>query len=146
MRNGTTLVAAVLVTVLVASCGSSTLSHGDFVKQANAICGAYRGEVTKVKTPATLSETEVYARRVLVVYRAALAKLEALKPPKEDEVTVQTWIATDKRIESDIEAIAAAAKERRIPAVRAATERAALDNQASDRLASQLGLTVCAKA
>jgi hypothetical protein len=78
-----------------------------------------------------------------VRYREALAKLEALKPPKDDQVTVDQWLATDRRIAKDVEAIASAARARKIPAVQTATQKASLDNTASDRLAKELGLKAC---
>ena len=119
MRVATVTITTFAVVSLLAACGSSRLSHGEYVKRANTICAGYDAKVKK------------------------LAKLEALKPPKDNEVTVDQWLATDRRIAKDVEAIASAAKARRIPAVQTATQRASLDNTASDRLAKELGLSSC---
>ena len=143
MRVATVTITTAAVVSLLAVCGSSRLSHGDYVKRANAICADYDTTVKKLAKPRSVTEIEKYARRVLVQYREALAKLEALKPPKDDQVTVDQWLATDRRIAKDVEAIASAAKARRIPAVQTATQRASLDNTASDRLAKELGLSSC---
>jgi hypothetical protein len=129
---------------LLAGCGSSRLSHSEYAKRANAICAAYDAKVKKLAKPRSVTEIESYARRVLVQYREALAKLEALEPRKDYQITVNQWLAMDRQIARDVEAIAAAAQARRIPAVQTATQRAALDNTASDRLAKELGLTACA--
>jgi hypothetical protein len=135
--------ATVAAAALLTACGSSRLSRSEYQKQANAICTDYDAKVRKLAKPATVTEIETYARRVLVPYRDALARLEALKPPKDDEVIVKQWLATDRQIAKDVEAIAAAAQARQIPAVQTATQRAATHNAASDRLAKELGLTAC---
>ena len=128
---------------LLAGCGSSRLSHGEYVKHADAICADYDATAKKMAKPHSVTEIEKYARRVLVRYREALAKLEALKPPKDDQVTVDQWLATDRRIAKDFEAIATAARARRIPAVQTAAQRASRDIAASDRLAKELGVPGC---
>ena len=143
MRVATVTITTFAVVSLLAACGSSRLSHGEYVKRANTICAGYDAKVKKLAKPQSVTEIETYARRVLAQYREALAKLEALKPPKGNEVTVDQWLATDRRIAKDVEAIASAAKARRIPAVQTATQRASLDNTASDRLAKELGLSSC---
>ena len=143
MRVATVTITTAAVASLLAGCGSSRLSHGDYVKRANAICAAYDAKVKKLAKPRSVTEIEKYAQSVLVQYRDALAKLEALKPPKDDQVIVDQWLATDRRIAKDVEAILSAARARRIPAVQTATQRASLDNTASDRLAKELGLGSC---
>jgi hypothetical protein len=144
VRNGTfLLVAAVALVALAAGCGSGRLSHDSYVKHANAICADYDARVKKLPRPRTVVEIEAYARTTGKLYRAALGQLVALKPPKEDEATVRTWLARDRQIARSIAAIETAAKERRIPAVRAAIARAAADNRRSDALAKLLGLSGC---
>jgi hypothetical protein len=143
--KGTGPIVVVLGVVLLAGCGSSRLSHVEFVKRANAICTTYDAEAKKLPRPNSVTEIETYARRSLARYRAALAQLEALKPPQEDEVTVGQWLATDRKIAKDVEAIATAARARKIPDVQVATAQAAADNVRSDRLAGELGLTSCSK-
>jgi outer membrane murein-binding lipoprotein Lpp len=138
------LIAAAAATV-VAGCGSSRLSHDEFVAKATAICADYNAQVRKLRRPRTVSEIETYARRVLVAYRGALERLEALRPPKSDEVTVKAWLAGDRKVAADVERVAAAARTRRIPAVQAARDRAAVDNERSDRLAESLGLRECTR-
>jgi hypothetical protein len=129
--------------VVLAGCGSDRLSHSDYVERANAICAQYNATVKKLGRPPTVTAIERYARRTGRLYRAALAQLEELQPPKEDELTVADWLARDRRIAEDIAAIEAAARTRNIPAVRAATARAASDDRLSDSLAKLLGLTKC---
>lgn len=145
MLKGMALTAAASGAVLLAGCGSSRLSHAEYVKRANAICTSYRAAVKKLPRPNSVTEIETYARRSLVRYRTALAQLEALKPPQEDAVTAGQLLATDRKIAKDVEAIADAARDRKIPAVQTATAQAAADNARSDRLAAELDLTACTK-
>jgi hypothetical protein len=134
----------VAATLLLTGCGSSRLSHADYVEQANAICAGYNKKVKGLARPTSVTEIETYARTVLARYRRALAQLEALQPPKDDLVTVNQWLATDRQIAKDVAAIADAAQARRLPAVQTATDQARIHNQSSDRLARELGLTECA--
>lgn len=138
------LPAALAAVLLLAACGGSRLSREDYVKQANAVCAGYNTNVKALVQPTSVTEIEAYARKVLVRYRRALRQLEALEPPKDDLVTVNRWLARDRQIAKDVQAIADAARARRLPAVQSATARARIDNRASDRLARQLGLTACA--
>ena len=144
MRTVTLVLSAAAAATLLSGCGSSRLSHGEFVKQANAICTEYTPKLKPLGRPQSVTEIETYAKSVLARYRAALTRLEALKPPKDDEVTVGLWLAADRRIEKDFEAIASAAQARRIPAVQAVTQRVTAHNAQSNRLARELGLTACA--
>jgi hypothetical protein len=129
--------------VLLAGCGSGRLSHDDYVERANAICSQYDATVRKLPRPGTVTKIEAYARRTGRLYRTALAQLEELRPPKDDEVNVQAWLVRNRQIAADIAAVEEAARSRRIPAVRVATERAERDNRLSDSLARLLGLRAC---
>ncbi len=54
MRVGTALLAAAAGTTLLAACGSSRLSHDEFVRRADAVCSSYDARVKKLRTPRTL--------------------------------------------------------------------------------------------
>jgi hypothetical protein len=142
VQLGALAAAAALVTVL-AGCGGSRLSHDAFVDRANSVCGGYKSEVDKLRRPTSLTEIERYARRTLAVYREALEQLEKLHPPKADEQIVDQWLAVDRKIATDVERLADAAKRRSIPDVEAATNAAASHDRRSNQLAAQLGLATC---
>jgi hypothetical protein len=147
MRFAALLVVASTGTALAAAgCGSSRLSHEQFVDRADAICSRYDAAVAKLQTPRTLVEVERYTRRVIPIYRRALAELAALEPPKADVPRFRAWLRADRRIAADLDALAAAAAARQIPHVRAVVRTATAHNRRSNRLARQLGLKVCSKA
>jgi hypothetical protein len=72
-----------------------------------------------------------------------MAKLDALRPPKQDEDAYEAWLAADRRIEVDIEQLARAARRGDVHAVRSAVAQASADDARSSRLASALGLSIC---
>jgi hypothetical protein len=142
VRIGTAALLTLAVAAL-AGCGDGRLSHGKYVEQANAICAQYDASIRKLGRASTLMEIEASARQAARLYRTGLAQLEALRPAKEDEATVATLLATDRRIARDVDAVEAAARSRRIPAVRAATAKVSVESHRSDSLARLLGLTDC---
>jgi hypothetical protein len=146
MRLVAALVVAAAGASLAAGCGgSSRLSHDEFVEQADAVCARYDAAVGKLRTPRTLTEVERYTRRVIPIYRRALAELAALEPPEVDVARVRAWLRADRRIAADLEALAAAAAARQIPHVRGVVRTATAHNRQSNRIARQLGLKVCSK-
>lgn len=134
-----------VATTLLASCGSSRLSHDEFVDRANDVCSRYEAAVKKLDAPKTLVAIEAYANRVLRRYRSALGELRALDPPKDDAPSVEAWLAADRRIAADLEALEAAATSRQIPRVQEIVLRTRADDVRSNRIARRLGLAVCAR-
>jgi hypothetical protein len=133
--------------LLLAACGGSgRLSHGSFVAKANAICADYHAHAAKLPRPHKTSAFATYARRLLPLYRDALARLEALRPPNADASAYAQLLARDRGIERDVEAIARAAHAGNASAYRAALARARTDDARSSELARTLGLDVCARA
>ena len=62
--------------MLAAGCGGGRLSHGDFVKRADAVCSAYNARVKpRVITPRSYDAIERYVNSSLPLYLAALQKL-----------------------------------------------------------------------
>jgi len=142
----TALAAAAAGTALLSGCGSSRLSHDDFVERADAVCSRYDAAVRKLRSPQTLTEVERYTRRVIPIYGKALTELAALEPPNEDVASFRAWLRADRRIAADLEALAAAAASRQIPRVREVVRTATVHNRSSNRIARRLGLKVCSKA
>ena len=93
--------------------------------------------------PRTLRQIRRFAARVLPAYRTAIGKLDALRPPKEDENAFDAWLAADRRTELDVEQLARAARRGDVHAVRAAVAQASADDARSSRLANALGLSIC---
>jgi hypothetical protein len=130
---------------LAAGCGGGRLSHGDFVKRADAICSAYNARVKpRVVTPRSYTAIERYVGRTLPFYEAALQKLTTLEPPSSDEQSVRAWLAADRRVARAVRALGVAAQQRNFQAVSAAASRAQLASSESRQAAAGLGMRVCA--
>ena len=126
---GGVVVVAVIVVVIVlvagggSSSSSATLSHADYVKQANAICET---DVTKV----IADERNNALGAAQADLAAAAAHLKALKPPAADQAKAAEFTA-------DVDRGVAALK-----ALNVTEFQSALNSAAS--LATELGLDVCA--
>jgi hypothetical protein len=130
--------------MVAAGCGGGRLSHGDFVKRADAVCSAYNTRVKpRVVTPRSYDAIERYVDSTLPLYTAALQKLSALQPPSSDEQAVRDWLAADRRVARAVRALGVAAQQRNFPAVSAAASRAQLAASESRQAASALGMHVC---
>jgi hypothetical protein len=130
---------------LAAGCGGGSLSHGDFVKKADAICSAYRDGTKSVVQPRSYDQIVKFVATTLPLYEAALQKLEALEPPSSDAQAVRTWLAADRRVAKALHDLGDAAQRRDFPSVTAAASQVQLAGNASREAAGGLGMTVCAR-
>jgi hypothetical protein len=137
------LAAAGLTALLAAGCGGGRLSHGEFVKRADAICSAYKAQTKPIVTPRSYDAIVRWGEQTLPLYAAALRKLSDLDPAAADEAEVQAWLASDRKVQKATRDLVAAAQRRDYPSVTAAASRAQLAGSASRAAASTLGLQVC---
>jgi hypothetical protein len=137
------LAAAGLSVVVAAGCGGGRLSHGDFVKKADAVCSAYRSQTPPLVTPRSYDAVVAWGRETLPLYAAALQKLRALQPPQTDADAVRTWLAADAKVQKAVRDLVAAAQKRDFPSLSAAASRAQLAGNESRAAATTLGLQVC---
>jgi hypothetical protein len=129
--------------LLVAGCGGGRLSHGEFVKRADAICSAYHAQTKPIVTPRSYGAIVHWGRQTLPIYTAALQKLDALEPPSTDDAAVQAWLAADRKVERAVRDLVVAAEKRDFPSVSEAASRAQLAGSESRSEATSLGMAVC---
>jgi hypothetical protein len=146
MRGRRALILSAAAAVLLGGCGSSRLSHDDFVAKADSICRQYHAQTAKLPLPRTLGAYRTYAQRALAIYRDSLARLERLRPPAADATAVARWLTRDRVIEQDVLRLERAAAAANRDAFDAALAQAKADDARSAKLARGLGLRVCAKA
>jgi hypothetical protein len=128
---------------VLAGCGG--LSHGAFVKRADAVCSAYAAGAQALPKPTKYSQVAAYVGRNLPLYEAALRKLEALKPPSQDTAGVRQWLAQDRRVAAALHALGVAALRHDYPGVTAAIQTLQSAGLASSRAADAVGLRVCGR-
>jgi hypothetical protein len=119
------------------------MSHGSFVKHADAICSAYEADTPPLTTPRSYDAIVGWGKKTLPIYAAALVKLRALQPPSSDEEAVGRWLAADGKVQRAVRDLVAAAERRDFPSVSAAASRAQLAGNESRQAASALGMQVC---
>ncbi len=139
--RGLALVSAASL-LLVAGCGSSPLTHQQLLVKADTVCASYNTRVARLGRPRTLPQIRSYAQHVLPIYRDSLQQLDSLKPPQEDTRAFDAWLASDRRVAVDVEALSRVQSAARL---RTAVAQAAADDARSSRLAARLGLDVCGK-
>lgn len=131
--------------MLATGCGDGRLSHGDFVKKADAICAAYERRTPAETQPRTYAAIVAYVEKMLPLYEDALRRLGALSPPTKDERAVRAWLSADRRVAVAVRELGLAAERRDFPSVSSAAARVQLAGSASRRAAAGLGMTVCAR-
>jgi hypothetical protein len=129
--------------VALAGCGG--LSHGAYVKRADAVCSAYAAGAQSLPKPTRYEQVAAYVGRNLPLYEAALQKLEALKPPAQDKAEVGQWLSADRRVASSLKALGQAALRHDYPAVTAAIEALQSAGLASGSAADTVGFRVCGR-
>jgi len=113
------------------------------VKQADAVCTAYRTQTPALTRPRSYDAIVRWGNRTLPLYAGALRKLDALKPPASDEQQVRAWLAADRSVQRAVRDLVVAARKRDFATVSAAASRAQLAGSESRAAAQALGLQVC---
>lgn len=128
---------------MLAGCGG--LSHGTFVKRADAVCSAYAAGAQPLPKPTKYAQVTAYVDVNLPLYEAALRKLEALKPPAADADGVRQWLTQDRRVAAALRALGEAALRHDYPGVTGAIQTLHSAGPASSRAADALGFRVCGR-
>ncbi len=138
------LIAAIAATL--SGCGSGGgLSHGDFVKRADAVCSAYRAAAGPIARPRTYGQIVAYVDKTLPLYEAARRKLAELKPPAKDMPTVRDWLAADGRIATALHDLGEAGLRRDFAGVTTAAANVQAEGVTSRHAALALGLQICSQ-
>jgi hypothetical protein len=135
-----------LVLAVVAGCGGGggkRLSRQEFASKADAICTGYNRELTALKRPSSIAELGESLDRLLVSFERARKKLSRLKPPENEQATVDQWLAQLEILQGDLKTVRDRAKSNDVRGVQAAGRKGVEDNRRRNRLAAKLGMTVC---
>jgi hypothetical protein len=148
-RVRTRLIASLAVALVAttAACGGGEdgrLSQEEFKKQANAICDKYDSRIQALEAPSSPEEVSGFVDRVIPLLQEGISELRALKPPAEAEGDYDRMLDETAKAVPAARQLAAAAKENDAAAVQEALAAARNADQASDAIATKLGLTGCA--
>jgi hypothetical protein len=140
---------ALLAIVVAAGCGGGSdggrLTREQYAGKADAICTKYKQKTNALSRPATLSDLADVADQVLPLLRDARGELRALRPPQDEQVKANAWLAQFDVIIDDVQTIRDKAQQNDTAAVQAAAAPALQHNQRANELAAQLGMKVCSR-
>jgi hypothetical protein len=141
-----TAVLAVAFVATTAACGGGgddRLSQEEFKQQANAICDKYDSRIQALETPSSPEEVSGFVDQVIPVLQQGISELRALNPPAEAEDDYDRMLDETEKAVPAARKLADAAKEGDGAAVQEALTEARKADEASDDIATKLGLTGC---
>jgi hypothetical protein len=137
----------VLVAALTAGCGGGddgALSESEFREEANAVCEGTLREAEAIEAPASPEEIPDYVDRLVPLVRQGLERLRALQPPADLQEDYDQMLDETETALASADDLATAAQEGDPGKLQEALAAGDAANQASDRLATKLGLDECA--
>jgi hypothetical protein len=146
VRRG--LLALLLVLALASGCGSSgekRLSKEEFAQRADAVCRRTNRLTQPAAVPTTMPGLARLAEQSLPPLDRALRELRALRPPEDEEATVQAWLRQLHRLRADAARIRDRARANDAKGVQTVALAAQRVNDRFHELASQLGMKVCSR-
>jgi hypothetical protein len=142
------VLALALLVVVAAGCGSGgekRLSRDEYAQRADAVC---RRTNRLTQPPGDVSSMAALARfadRTLKPLDRALADLRALRPPEDEQTTVDAWLRQLARLRDDAVRIRDRARANDARGVSTVALAATRRNERFKELATQLGMTVCSR-
>jgi hypothetical protein len=137
-------VALVATTAACGGGGNDRLSQEEFQRQANAICDKYDSRIQALGTPSSAQEVSGFVDQVIPLLQQGISELRALKPPEDVEDDYDRMLDETEKAVPAARKLADAAEENDAAALQEALAAARKADQASDEIATKLGLTGCA--
>jgi hypothetical protein len=139
--------AAIAAAVAVASgCGGDggQLSAEEFRRQANAICEKYNERIHAIDSPSSPEDLDTYVEKVVPVMQQGIDELRALHPPAESADDFDRMLDETEKAIPAARQLGEAAANNDAAAVQKALKAGQQADDASDEIATDLGLTGCA--
>ncbi len=137
------LVAIFLATGCGGGGGGKPLTRDEYATKADAICAKYTQQTKALANPSNLSDLANVADKTLPILDHAISDLRKLKPPADEQSTVDQWLTQVENLKGDLTEIRDKAKSNDIKGVQAVVPQATQHNQQSNQLATQLGMKTC---
>jgi len=143
----TFLLAASLLLVACGSGGDHRLSREEYAKRADAICTRFNRLQPSLPSfqNVTVKQVERLADRTLPLLDRTIADVDRLEPPKDEQELADRWLATLRRLRVDAMRIRDRARANDLAGVGALVTPSERDERTAERLAGQLGTSVCSK-
>lgn len=138
-----------IVTVLVlCSCGgggNKRLTKAEFAAKANALCVSFNKADKAAGSPTSLAEAVAYFEKLTPIYEKRVSDLDALKPPADEQATVDKIVAIEKDEAGIAKQLLAALKANDQDKATELVESGNANSAKAKDLYEELGLTECAK-
>ena len=140
------LLLSVIAATLVAGCGggSSKLSHDEFVKKANAICGDYNSKTAKLGTPNSFDTVVTYAQQLQSIAKDAVGKFKKLNPPDDERANWQAFAKTGDELIAAAGQLEQAGKDQDTAKLQQLLSEAQARSAESHRIGAKMGTPACA--
>jgi hypothetical protein len=138
---------AAVVTAFATGCGGGgggQLSDDEFRQQANAICEKYNEKIKAIDSPSAPEDLDTYVDKVVPVMQQGIDELRALNPPAESADDFDRMLDETEKAIPAARQLGEAAANNDAAAVQSALKAGQQADRASDRIATDLGLTGCA--
>jgi len=137
----------VLLTILfLTACGGGggkRLTKGEYASKADAICAKGNQQTSALRNPSNLSELADVADKTIPILDKAIGDLRKLRPPANEQDTVDQWLDEVEKLKDDLREIRDKAKDKDLQGIQTVAATAQEHNARSNELATQLGMKVC---
>lgn len=137
-----------LVLVMLPACGGGSvppLTKDQFAAKADAICAKGNERQRGLGNPTTVAALERVADKTLTILDGAISDLSKLKPPANEQAKADQWLAQVRQLRDDLKQIRDKAKEQDLKALQQIAKTSQQHNKQANKLAAELGMTVCNK-
>jgi hypothetical protein len=142
--------ALLLALLLAAGCGggggSKRLTRDQYAAKADAICAKCKQQLKVPRGISSMSELAAAVDKTSPALAKALDEIRKLKPPADEQATVDEWLAQAENVEGDVKEIRDKAKSNDMQGALNALSKGNRHNAQSRELATQLGMKVCNEA
>jgi hypothetical protein len=140
------LLVVLALVALLAGCGGSTrLSRQEFAKRADALCTKYASDLKKLGQPTSFPELATFTDKAVPLAQRLIDDTKKLKPPKDEQATVDQWNTENQKVVDAIRALGDAASKSDQAAAQKALQAGDAANTKSNTLGKQLGMSACTK-
>jgi hypothetical protein len=138
---------ALLTILVLTACGGGgggkRLTKGEYASKADAICARGNQQTKSLQNPSNLSELADVADKTIPILDDAIRDLRKLRPPANEQDTVDQWLDEVEKLKDDLAEIRDKAKDNDMQGIQTVATKAQEDNARSNELATQLGMNVC---
>jgi hypothetical protein len=141
------LLVVLALVAFLAACGGGQgrLSRQEFAKRADALCTRYTSDLKKLGQPKSFPELAKFTDKAVPLAQRLIDDTRKLKPPKDEQATVDRWNTENQKVVDAIKALGDAARTSDQVAARKALRSGDDANTASNTLGKQLGMSACTK-